>query len=354
MNIIRHLIIVGFVALILVSCAGEGREGTNKIGLALPLTGPLGFLGKGMEEGFQLYLEEHPEFKKRVIIREEDITTSEISRGVAAAKKLIHSDSVDVMLIGNSSVFEAIKRDVETRRVVTFGVIGSDVTKGMNWGFKFWMSASAEMKPIADEMRTRGAKKVTVITSEQVAFLTREKALLEEISKNRAPDLELRTEHMDSVTEAQALATKIMQNPPELIVSLLINGQAGVMAKELQKLGFSGTTIGTVVLMDTAEIRLADGALSQALYSDTPVNREFINAYQKRHTRYPTLGVTSGYDIAKIIHEGLDRIGSLDKREAFNKFVRVTPFKGSLGEYAFENGEYNSFSFRPLLQKVEQ
>ena len=352
---LRYTSIVVLLPLLLLSCGDKQKEQqhtTSTLGLAIPLSGSLAWLGANIQDGINLYLEQHPDLNNKLKIITEDVTTNETSRGVSALKKLIDIDKVDTMIVANSGVLEGTKSDIDRQKVVTFGIVGTDAMKGMKYGVKHWVTTQAEANTLASKVRDLNITRVAIATSEHQGYINREESVQAELAALNNNNLLVYSQRSTNQDDLPGIALKIKQFNPEVVIILLFPGQVGILAKELKKLGVSAQYLGTVSASDPADLKISEGALANLLYCDVPFSAEFESSYKAKYGKKPAIGAPNGYDIVKIIHSAMHNGISPADRDKFNNFIRQKIFTGSMGTYSFVDDGNNTFNFPMTLKAV--
>lgn len=349
--LIRLLIILSI--LLQLSCKPTTQDHKPSLGLAIPLSGSLAWLGTNIQKGVNFYLEQHPDFNNKLQIVVEDVTTTDNARGVAAIKKLINFDQVDALIVANSGALEGSKYEIERSQVVTFGIVGTDAMKGMKYGVKHWVTTQSEARIIVDKIKALNLQRVAIITSEHQGYINREESIKGALQQLQQNNLSLYFERSLGPEDIPSLALKVKKFNPEVVVIVLFPGQVGIFAKELRKLGYAGIFLGTVSASDPADQKIAEGALTGLLYCDVPYNSDFEKAWQEKYREKPLLGSPNGYDIMKILHSALSNNISFKERDALNAFIRVKNFSGAMGTYSFVSDGANTFNFPMTLKTIE-
>src|SRR5437868_13614326 len=119
MTRLTNLLVVGL--LLVGGQAGWAQRGPIKIGLLVPLTGPLAANGKEMENGFKLFLDEQRQRLggREVVLSVED-SEAKPATALTKARALVESQGVHV-LVGPLSTAEAyaILPFIEQRKLPT-------------------------------------------------------------------------------------------------------------------------------------------------------------------------------------------------------------------------------------------
>ena len=130
---VRALAAALLVAVVLIGGLAQAQRGPIKIGLFVPLTGPLAANGKEMENGFTLYLDEQGQ---RLAGREVRLTVEDTegkpATALTKARSLVESQGVHV-LVGPLSTAEAyaLLPYIEARKIPTLSptVAAEDLTQ---------------------------------------------------------------------------------------------------------------------------------------------------------------------------------------------------------------------------------
>jgi ABC-type branched-subunit amino acid transport system substrate-binding protein len=160
-------IIVGIVILVLVILGISGfnkpvEQGVVKIGIDLPLTGGVAFLGEPAQKAAQMALKDAGVTKHKYELVFED-TQFDPTKAATAASKMINIDKVLGIITFGSGTGAAINTIAENGKTAQFS-LASDPTVGKGvYNYVAWTPAYKEGELLAKEIIQRGYKKVSII-----------------------------------------------------------------------------------------------------------------------------------------------------------------------------------------------
>ncbi len=137
----------------------------TKVGVILPLTGELSFVGQEIEKGIQLALADFPEAGIKVVV--EDNESLNTSKAVSALQKLVFVDKVNVVLNDAVNTAKALVSTVDQAQISTIIVWDSnEQLRNLHshiFGFGF-STEKAGQDAAHLAVSTQAAKKVAVIS----------------------------------------------------------------------------------------------------------------------------------------------------------------------------------------------
>lgn len=318
-----------------------------KIGLAIPLSGPVSFLGQNTLHGAQLFLEEHPDVSERVQLVIEDVT-SNTAQGISAVQKLLSTPQIRGLIIEMSPVANASAPLIDKKRVPTIAIVGDDSARNRTHMVKLWMPAINEAKVVAQYLAQINPLRIALVTAEQDSMLARSKALRSLIPKESF----VLDSQLTSIEEIPSIATKIMSVRPSVVVMNFMPGQFGALAKRLNEQQYKGALVGNAAMTDQGELEVAQGALDHAVYPDSVQVPSFVERFKKRYSVYPGLAAANGYDAMGLFAKAFAEHGWNPSTEQLNGGIRVARFTGALGTYAFSADEWNVFDLPAIMQNI--
>ena len=139
-----------------------GEKQTVKIGLSLPLTGDLAFMGEGAKEATQLAIENFGPTKHNYEFIYEDDQFSG-TKAVTTINKLISIDKINAVVSAGSPAGNTIAPITEKNKIIHFGVASDqNVAKG-DYNFIHWTPPSEESKVLISELLKRNLKRVVLL-----------------------------------------------------------------------------------------------------------------------------------------------------------------------------------------------
>ncbi|MFT3801527.1 MAG: ABC transporter substrate-binding protein [Burkholderiaceae bacterium] len=310
--------------------AQSGAPDKLKVGLMLPYSGTYAALGKAIENGFRLHVDElGGKLGGREIVLFKVDDESEPAKATENVNKLIRRDGVDV-LIGSvhSGVAMAMARAVrENGTLLIVPNAGADAITGpmcapnvFRSSFSNWQPAYA-MGLVAGEREKK--KTAVTITWKYTAGDESANGFKEGFEKAGGRVTRQLALPFPNV-EFQALLTEIAAARPDAVYAFFSSGAAvkfvndyaaAGLARSIPLYGPGFLADGPLEALDAS----AQGMLTALHYADgldTPRDRAFRAAYAKAHQQQPDVYAVQGYDAAQMLAAGLAAVGGDVSRKA--------------------------------------
>lgn len=292
-----------------------------KVGLMLPYTGTYAKLGKYIDDGFRLYVEQKggklggreitfvqvddeskPEAAtdnmNRLVGREKaDVVVGTVHSGVAMAMVKVARDTKTLMIIPNAGANDA-----------TGPLCAPNIfrTSFSNWQTTY---------PMGKVMFDAGLKKVATITWRYTAGAEMVSAFAENFKKHGGNVVEDLTLPFPEV-EFQALITRIATLKPDAVFSFFAGGGAVKFVKDYAAAGLNKTIplYGAGFLTDgtiPAQGEAANGIKTTLHYADNldnPANVAFLKAFHDKTGNTGDIYAVQGYDAAALLDIGLNAV----------------------------------------------
>ena len=302
-----------------------------KIGFLAPLTGAAAQIGRDMENGFTMYMEEagHQMAGRKVEVIVED-TAGNPGTAIAKFRKLAESDRVD-MVVGETfaHIGYALAPKAEEYKMPTiFPVIAADdltQRKPSKWVVRLGWTGSQPSHPFGEyAAKTLGYKRVAVLGTdyafgyEVVGGFQRsfEEAGGQVIQKLWAPL---------GTSDLAPYLSQIKRDADAAFV-IVVAASALRFPAHYQDAGLKGRipVIGGAVIADESVLPTfgdeALGMVTPLMYSaalDTPANRRFVAEYRKKYGKVPSYFSETCYTSARWIGEAAKAAGGVEDREKF-------------------------------------
>lgn len=347
----------------------QAQTGPIKVGLLIPLTGPLATPGKDMQDGFNLYWEQarHTAGGRKVEIVVAD-TTCNPDQALTQARRLVHQEKVHFMvgpLCGHEGPAVA-QVSKETGVPLVMDTAGADtVTK---WDrtpsvVRTAVSASQIGHPWGEYMyKELGLRNVT--------FIGQDYTWGHEVTLGA----------VKTFTALGGKVAKIIWNPigtkdygPTIAgipadsdgVSAVVVGVDRVrlfeawfnfgMDKKKKIYGGYWMQQDSLPQMDDRAIGLIGNALHYAAGLDTPANKAFVDAFATKYKRLPSWFAESAYTAGLWSKTATDAIqGKVEDRAAFLAAMRAAKInapRGPLSMDAYDNPVQNVYISK--IQKIK-
>jgi branched-chain amino acid transport system substrate-binding protein len=298
------------------------KQDTLKVGLVLPLTGVLAAVGKQVQAGAQLYVQQHgPSVggKKIDLIVKDDASVADNSKRLA--QELIVNEKVAVIgsaLTPSAMAIGPLSTQSKTANVVMVSGTSSVINPGNPYMVRVSFTLGQQTGILGEWAAKNGSKKVVIVQSDW------------------APGAEATAVFTDAFTKAggQVLDTiKVpLANPdfspflqrahdlkPDTLFVFVPAGQAGTFAKQFAERGLDKAGIKLIgpgdIVDDNDLAGMGDamlGVVTAGIYSvalPSQVNKEYVAAFRKVHNMRPNFISLGGYDGMHLIYEAVKKTG---------------------------------------------
>ena len=356
------------VVLSLTGAMPAAAEGPIKIGYLATFSGPIGSLGQESYDGFMLALEQRGGKLGGVpiqVLKEDDQFKPDL--GLQLTQKLIEKEGVPIITgLTGSNVMMAVARPITEKQVFLIGSnAGPSALAGAQCSpFQFvtsWQNdghAEAAGKYATD----KGYKKMVLIAPNYQAgkdalqgFKRFYKGtVLDEISPGMAqPDF--------SAEIAQIAAAK-----PDAVYAFFPGALAVNFVRQYQQAGLGKTIpLQSSAMIDATTLpALKDAALGLsgthwwAPDVDNPVNKAFVDAFDKKYNRIPSIFAAQGFEAALLLDAALTRTkGNVTDKAAFAAALKAGNPKSIRGTLKFGNNNFalnNYYAFTVVKDARER
>ena len=324
---------------------------TVKIGFLGTMSGPAGALGQDQYDAFMLGVEHlGGKFGGATVqvVKEDDQLKPDL--GVQLAQKLMEKDKVNLITgVTFSNVMMAVHKPITSAGLILVGSNAGPTPitgKGCN---PMYFSTSWNNDSLHESMgqyaQDNGYKKVYLMAPNYQAgkdalsgFKRYYKgAVVDEVyTQVNQPDY--------SAEIAQLQAAK-----PDAIYVFYPGGMGVNFVKQYQQAGLLGklpmlssSTVDGTTLPALKDIAL--GAITGSPYSpdlDNPQNKKFVQDFQKKYNRLPSLYAAQSYDAAMLINSALVKTGGkTDNTEALRTALKAADLKSVAGPFKFNSNQF--------------
>jgi branched-chain amino acid transport system substrate-binding protein len=332
--------LIALASLVLVASLGLARAAAAqvpiKIGFLAPLSGAIAQAGKDMYSGCELYWEENGwqlAGRKLEVILEDNEGLPATT--LAKARKLVESDRVN-MLAGVilSNVAYALVPYVESQGIPTIYPINSadDLTqrKRPKWVIRTGFSAGGNMHPFGEyAAKVLGYKKVAVVSLDY-AFGWEIVGGFQKTFEDNGGQIIQKLWVPLNVQDYAPYLSQIRKDADAVFV-LALGRWTLLFAKQWAASGLKlpliagGTYTDEHVLPELGDESI--GVISAHHYSaalDTPANRRFRAAFEKKFNRLPSFYSENCYTGARVVAEAAKAVGGrVEDRAAFMAALRA-------------------------------
>ncbi|MBY4890701.1 branched-chain amino acid ABC transporter substrate-binding protein [Pantoea sp. DY-15] len=324
---------------------------TVLIGLAGPLTGPSARIGKDLENGARLAIDDvnktHPTLGGKAVtfkLQSED-DQSDPRVAVAVAQRLVDSGAAGVVghwNTGTSIPAARIYHDAGIAQVAPVATGHAYTQQGFDTSFRV-MGHDDDGGDYAGQyaIQTLKAKRIAVI-DDRTAF---GQGLADEFIKSlesQGVKIVDRQYVDDKTVDFSAVLTAIRSKNADLVFFGGVDSQAAPLARRIKQLGMSATLMGAGGFVSQTFLTLAqkEGEGVVALEPGLPVEqmpggKAFEQAYQDRYHTHIELHAPFAYDATRVLIAAMQKANSADASN-YLPALRAINYAGVTGNIAFD------------------
>jgi branched-chain amino acid transport system substrate-binding protein len=340
------------LALGLAACSLSAHaQQTVKIGFLGTLSGPAGALGQDQYDAFMLGIDElggKLGGQNVQVIKEDDQLKPDL--GVQLAQKLIEKDKVNLITgVTFSNVMMAVHKPITDAGVILVGSNAGPTPLTGKGCSPMFFSTSWNNDSLHESMgqyaTDSGYKRVYLLAPNYQAGkdalsgfkrMYKGKVIDEVYTQVNQPDY--------SAEIAQLQSAK-----PDAVYVFYPGGMGVNFVKQYQQAGL----LGKVPLLSTSTVDgttlpalkdIALGVVTGSPYSpdiNNPENKKFVEDFQKKYNRSPSLYAAQSYDAAMLINAALLKTGGkTDNKEALRAALKTAQFKSVAGPFRFNTNQF--------------
>ncbi len=336
------LVVIAVAAFVPMGARAEPR----KIGVLLPLTGPIAEYGVATQNAFQMAMDEAPaDSLPRLFIEDNKYEAKE---AVSALNKVLSIDQVDFIYNWGEDPSQAIAPIVEQRKVpMVAGSVNPTPAIGRKYVIRGISPADKFIVETFAYVRAHGLKKFAVVKTEDTYF----DSLADRLKARLAADEQILAFHnlKPDDHDFRTIVTNLRPLRPELIFVYLNPGQASTFAIQARNLGVKAPFFGTDIFESQTEISDAHGTFEGAVFVSPETPDDFRASYVKRFGNDLQIAYAyNSYLTMKMILQALSRPWTT--REQFIESLKLC----ELPNFKFTNSaEWGMYFDQPLaLRRV--
>lgn len=300
----KYLWIVGVIVLVLigyfvmsqkVTTPSSVQKQTIKIGLSLPLTGGVAFLGQPAKKSAELALKDAGDTKYNYELVIED-DQFDAKKSASAASKLINIDKVIGIVSFGSGTGNTINSIAENGKTAQFALASDPTVANGQYNYVHWTPAFKEGEMLAKELIVRGYKKVSIIDTNHPGTLAVTSAIKQALIGS---DVEIVSYDLTNVGEKdfKTVISKIKKANPDIVVLEMFSPEIEIAARQMKELGLKKPVTSVETFEWSSEPSLFEGSW---FVSDTVVPN-FSSKYKTAYSEDPASGSSYVYDLVSLM-----------------------------------------------------
>lgn len=338
----KKVAVVSTLAISALSASIANAEAV-KVGVLLPYSGVYAALGKEIDAGFNLGLEEFGEGLELEVVRED--SEADPGKSLPKARKLVLQDKVDVMTgIVSSAVAGALRDFVHGAKVPLMITNAGDnsVTgaKCSPYISRFSFSNGQVNAPMGQWLYDQGVRKVFTLASDYTAGHEMIDGFAETFKAAGGEIVGSEYTPFRKTKDFGPYLTKAKSSGAEAVFSFYAGGEAIAFVKQYDSFGLKetmplyGSGFLTSPLYVNAEGDAAVGVTTVLHYAptiDSELNSKFVQKFQAMNEgRSPSEFAVAGYDAAHALALAIK--GGAKDRESIAQAISKFSFAGPRGD----------------------
>ena len=295
------------------------QDGTFKIGVLAPMTGPFASTGKQMEAGIKLYLAQNGNSfggKKVEVILRDDTGTPDVAKRLA--QELVVNDKVNVLAGFGLTPLAFASAPIATQSktpLVVMAAATSSITEASPYIVRTSFTVPQVVTALADWASKNGIKSVVSLVTDYAPGVDSEKYFKDRFVLNGGTVIETLRVPLRNPDFAPFLQ-KVRDAKPDALFTFVPSGAGSVLMKQfaergLDKAGIRMIAEGSVtdddILNGMGDVSL--GVVTAHHYSaahDSALNKKFVEAFGKANNGMrPNFMGVGAYDGMRVITEAL-------------------------------------------------
>ncbi len=342
---------VGLVAGVAVAFSSPANAEDLRIGFVAPLTGIFAQIGKDMENGFQLYLDQHKNdfagAKVTFIVEDEE---GKPPVGVRKAEKLIRQDKVHMfvggLLASTGYALAPVSSRLKTVYVLSISAADDLTQRDLDkypYIIRTSWTSSQPHHPMGQWACDQGYKRVVTIGADY-AFGHEVAGGFQRVFEDCGGKV-IQKVWPPLGTKDFGPYIPTLKKDADAIFTVMVGPMALQFPKQMQAAGIKtpliggGTSYDEFVLPSMGDEVLGHvSALQYSAALDTPKNAEFVKAYRAKYGKVPSYYSESNYTTAQMIHEVMKRTkGKWPGPQQFIKTMQSLKLEAVRGPVYFDD-----------------
>jgi branched-chain amino acid transport system substrate-binding protein len=305
---------------------GGSGGGTIKVGLVVPQAGVYTPLGVDMQNGWELYLEEHDNQLGGYEV--ETVTADEgegPDTGVPAIQRLLQEEDVDVVvgIVNSATALGAADQFTEAQKVLIVSNAGAGAVTGANSSPYVWRTSFTNAQVAAamgEHLAAEGVGPVYVMAPDYAAGQEVVAGFTEAYEAGGGTIAGQALTPFGSTQDFQPFLSGIQSSGAAATFVFYSGGEAVSFVQQYDDFGLKDTvplygsgflTEGSVLEAQGAAAVGVQTALHYSTEIDNEANTAFVQAYQEAYGALPTVFAMQTYDAANVLARALEEAGDV-------------------------------------------
>ena len=340
LRIVRLLSVFVLIILIPADPVQAAPKKLLKVGVILPLTGPLSIQGVPMKNAMQMAKADFDRDNILELLFEDDGFLPRNT--ITAAKKLVMQDKVQSLIVFGTNQSLAIVDFVEQQKIPFISVnVNRSVVEGRKYSVMLMPDLQILTQKNIEEALRRNYRKVAIIATQQDSCLLQRKTF-EDSGK-------FEVTYSDEVAPSEVSfyehTSRIIAGKPDAVFLSVLPPQGSLIARALREKGYKGELFGGQQIANLSELNASNGALEGAwvVGGDDRDATDYYRHAKKQFKEIPTTESIYTYD-------SINLILAAHKSGDVNHFLHtVKDFQGFGGRYSADGN--NGFGLKAVAKE---
>jgi len=339
----QAIIALLIVSLLIAGCGGktdnlsgdgvkEPGKATVKIGLTLPLSGDMSFIGQTMMNGANLALKNQQETKYNYELVAEDDKLDPKTTSTTATK-LLTVDNVDAIISISSGTGNVVSPIAESNKRLHIGAASdASVAKG-EYNFIHWTPPDEEAKGWVEEAARRGHKRVAILMVQQQGFLAMRDSVMKYLP---GTGLEIVDEQIFSPGEKdfKTMILKAEEKNPDVYLLGAFEPEIPVLYKQLKE----AQVKADLTSIESFELAKDPSQFEGSWYTNAAEGTSAFNEmFKNEYNENPQMGSPNAYDMINLVIYAFEKAGkdSSEKpaqEDVIAELMKLKGFDSAMGK----------------------
>lgn len=323
-----------------------------KVGVILPLTGPVAEYGVAIQRGFSMAKADNPELSSSLEFLFED-SKYDSKAAVSNFKKLTELDRVDLIYVFGGPMSEVLAPLADAAKVPTLlSAYEPKVVYGKKYSIRFCNPANDYGAVLGKWLEKRGAKRIALIRTENQYLIAMQNGLESALPKTTGLTL------LDSVgydtQDFKTDVSKLKRKQYDAVGVYMLNGQVSSFLKTLKQQQIQLPIFGTDFFESRSEIAQAEGMMEGAVFPNNSVSKDFSDRYKTAYGNDSQITWAGfGYDAVLLMIQVLKNGKGSTPELMMEKLKAVGEYEGVMGRQKYIRTEAgDSYFGTPVVLKV--
>lgn len=321
---------------------------TVKIGISLPLTGSIAFLGENQQKAAELALKDAGKTKYNYqLIIEDD--AFEPANTATVVNKFINIDKVLAFITFGSGTSNSVAPMNEKAKIARFGLASDPTSVVGEYNFIHWTPAYKEGELMAKEIVKRGYKKVAIIDTNHPGTIATTNAIKKGLSSTQVKIVSYDVINIGD-KDFRTLIAKIRELHPDLIILEAISPEIELIARQIHEIGMNDVQLTSVEAFESSsQLELFEGMwfISDAIRND------FVEHFKSAYGTVPYAGSAYVYDLVSMLIKTQEDQKTIINSEDLPRLIMKKGFHDSIFFGKVEIDKDGYFVTEASVKKVE-